>query len=274
MNRRLTTRLGIAALVLALLLAHGASTSRVHSYRGSIEFHDHLEAPLMPGPMLKILAGEFKGLTADFLILEIGAYMDKPRKLTSQEMDRVCFHFSQAMDLDPYFSQTYQMVQSSLPWNGKAEEANRLLAISREHLPWDWLPGFFLGFNHFYFLKNDNEAARILFETSTMDGAPALLATLAAKLSQKGGQTQASLAFLKTMRANPEYDDTARKLIQMRIDVLEAVLMLESAVQEYEARFGHPIQTLEDLVTSGIIDEIPQHAESGQFTYQNGRVGF
>lgn len=273
MTRNLT-RLGIAGLVLLLLLAHGASTSRVHSYRGSIEFHDHLEAPLMPGPMLKILAGEFKGLTADFLVLEIGAYMDKERTLTSQEMDRVYFHFSQAMDLDPYFSQTYQMIQAFLPWNGKAEEANRLLAISREKLPWDWFPGFYLGFNHFYFLKNYDEAARILFETSTMDGAPAMLATLAARFSQKTGKTRASLAFLKTMKANPEYGENTKKLIQMRIDVLEAVAMLESAIAVYERTFGKPIQTLDDLVAAGIISEIPVHAESRQFTYENGRVGF
>ena len=270
----MTIKLLIGCAIAALIGLHVLCTDRIQQLRNPITFEDPIDAPLLPNSVIKILAGEFKGLAADFLIMEIGAYLDSGEESKSKDWDRIALHFSQAMALDPYFAQTYQMVQAYLPWNGRVEQGNQLLEISRQHITWDWYPSFFIGFNYFYFLKDYPNAARYLLETSKMPDAPAILATLGARFSQKSGQTQASIAFLETMLNNPEYDEEAKLLIQWRIDLLKIVLKLEAAIERYKAIYGKPIEKLDDLISAGLIESIPVHPEDGIFSFENGKLNY
>lgn len=265
----------ILILMVPLLLAlHGFSYYHVQNIRNSIRYKDAIDAPMLPNPVMKMAAGEFKGIVADFLVMEIGAFIDSGKDKSEADWDRIAFHFSQAIALDPHFAQTYRLIQAYLPSSGRVKKANELLEIARRHLPWDWYPGFFLGFNYFNELKDYAKASEYLTETSKIKGAPPILATLGARLAQKSGQTVAALGFLKTMYGNPDYDDEARKLIAARIQTLEGVLILERAAAMFEQRFGKPIATLEDLVRSGILKQIPVHGESGSFGYSDGKITY
>lgn len=264
----------IGVLTLSLLALHGLGTHKVQEIRTSIRYQNQLSAPLLPDTVMKIIAGEFKGAVADYLLLELSAFIDAGEERSDEDWKRVCFHFSQCMALDPYFEQTYRMAQAFLPWKGKVEEANALLERAQKHRPWDWYPTFYIGFNYFNFLKDYNKASEYIIAASKMDGAPAVLATLGARLAQKSGQTRAALAFLKGMEQDPDYDETAKQLIALRIRVLEGALRLEKAIAVYRQRYGHDIHTLQDLVTSGILEALPNHEEEGAYYYLNGRVVF
>lgn len=266
----------LGILVLSLLALHGLGTRKVQEIRTSIRYQNQINAPLMPATVLKIVAGEFKGLFADYLLLEIGAFIDAGEERSDAEWERVCFHFDQCMALDPYFEQTYRMAQAYLPWRGQAEAANALLKKSARHRTWDWYPSFFIGFNYFNFLKDYAKASEYIIAASKFEDAPPVLATLGARMAQKSGQTLAALAFLKAMQHNPDYDEEAKQLIALRISVIEGALVLEKAIAAYQQRYGHDIQALEDLVTSGILKALPENPESkeGDYTYSNGKVGF
>jgi tetratricopeptide (TPR) repeat protein len=267
-------KLILGGVILCLLALHGLSTHKVQEIRTSVKYQNHISAPLVPNSVLKIIAGEFKGAMADYLLLEIGAFINAGENKSDADWDRVSFHFSQCMALDPYFQQTYRMAQAFLPWKGKVAEANALLEIAREHRPWDWYPGFYIGFNYFNTLKDYDKASEYLITASKIKGAPALLATLGARLAQKTGQTRAALAFLIAMQSNPDYDEEAKQLIALRIEVLEGVLLLEKAIAVYQQRFGHDITSLQDLVTSGILKALPRNEDMGTYTYSNGKIGF
>jgi tetratricopeptide (TPR) repeat protein len=268
------TKTILMLLVPVLLVLHGFSYYHVESIRNSIRYKDTIDAPMLPNAVMKMAAGEFKGVVADFLVLELGAFIDSGRDKSEADWDRIAFHFSQVMALDPYFAQTYRLIQAYLPASGRVETANELLEIARRHLPWDWYPGFFIGFNAFNDLKDYAKASEYLIEASKIKGAPPILATLGSRLAQKSGQTVTALGFLKTMYANPDYDDEAKKLIATRIQTLESVLILERAMALYEQRFGKPITMLEDLVRSGILKQIPVHGELGSFGYSGGRITY
>lgn len=272
--RRLKAKTVLLSLVPLLLLAHVIAYHQVDGIRNSIAYKDTMDAPRLPNAAMKVVAGEFKGLMADFLIMEIGAFIDAGTERSEDDWKRVAFHLSQAVALDPYFIQTYRLVQAFLPPAGYVEEANELLEISRKHLPWDWYPGFFLGFNYFNELKDYAKASKYLLETARIEGAPAILGTLGARLAQKSGQTLTAIGFLKTMIGNPDYDEEARKLLAARVEVLEGVLILERAIEIYEQRFGRPIETLEDLVSSGILKKLPVHGEMGYYGYSDGKVTY
>jgi tetratricopeptide (TPR) repeat protein len=272
--KRVTATHILILLVPILLALHTLSNRQVHGFRNSIRYQNTLRAPLLPKEVLTIVAGEFKGLLADFLMLEISAFIDAGEEKSEEDWKRIIYHFSQIMALDPYFSQTYRMVQAFLPWKGHVEPANELLEVARQHLTWDWYPGFFIGFNYFNELKDYAKASKYLLEASKMEGAPPLLATLGSRLAQESGQTVTAIAFLKTMLKNPDNDDVARKMLSMRLEVLEGVLLLERAIKVYENQLGRPIERLEDLVTSGILSQLPEHGESGSYGYEEGRVVF
>ena len=265
----------LISLFIMLIVLHGVAVYNVNGIRKSIGYSDHLQAPLIPNTMLKMIAGEFKGITADFILLEISAFLNGTGEdVTQEQWGRVSYHFSQTMSLDPYFRQTYQMVQAFLPWNGRAREANELLKLSKEHLYWDWTPTYFIGFNYFYFLNDNATASKYLIEASRMPGAPAMLATLGARLSQGSGKTEAAIVFLKTMVHNPDYDENAKKLIELRISLLESVLYLENAIRVYEKKMAKKPDKLSDLIDSGIISEIPKHSEYREFGYRDGKITY
>jgi tetratricopeptide (TPR) repeat protein len=229
---------------------------------------------MLPGAVMEMAAGEFKGVVADFLVMEIGAFIDSGRNKSDADWDRAAFHFSQVMALDPYFAQTYRLIQAYLPSSGHVQTANELLEIARQHLPWDWYPAFFLGFNYFNDLKDYAKASKYLIMASKIKGAPPILATLGSRLAQKSGQTLTAIGFLKTMHGNPDYDEEAKKLIAARIQTLEGVLILERAAEIYHQRFGHSITTLEDLIRSGILKQLPKHGEMGSYGYADGKITY
>lgn len=264
----------LGVVVLSLLSLHGLGTRKVQEIRTSVRYQNHINAPLVPSSVLKIIAGEFKGLMADYLLLEIGAFINAGEEKSDADWQRARLHFSQCMALDPYFAQTFRTVQAFLPWKGKVEEANALLEIARKHRSWDWTPGFFIGFNYFNFQKDYAKASEYFIAASKIKGAPPMLATLGARMAQKSGRTQAALVFLKAMERNPDYDESAKHMIATRIKVLEGALLLEKAVAAYRQRFGHDIESLQDLVASGILKELPQHAEFGVYTYSDGKIRF
>jgi len=147
------------------------------------------------------------------------------------------------------------------------------LGVSRDNRRWDWVPGFFIGFNYFYFIKDNLEASRQLMEASKVPNAPLALATLASRLAAKSGQTLTAIVFLRAMLEKTE-DEDKRKELELRIEALKGVLTLEQALERYRSAFGNEAQSLEELVTSGIIAELPINPYERPFELREGVISF
>jgi hypothetical protein len=111
----------------------------------------------IPPVVLKLIAGEFKGLFADYALIEAASIVGQTGKITEDQWDTIGHLYKQTMDLDPYFEQSYYLIQGSLPWYAKRYDlAISLLNVSKDHRYWDWQPSFFIGFDYFYFLNSLN----------------------------------------------------------------------------------------------------------------------
>jgi tetratricopeptide (TPR) repeat protein len=232
--------------------------------------------PLSPDA-IKLLAGEFKGLMADYILLEISSFIGSNKKISKGEWEEVCQGFKQTMKLDPYFQQTYLLAQGILPWDAKKPEtAIQLLDISRKHRPWDWRPGYYMAFDYYYFLHDYEKASEAFLESGKIKNAPVLLAVLGGRFAVKGKRIDAALLMLKTMLNDPSLHDTDRKEITERIDALTAVSWLKKAVQEYRALHGGNPPSLQALLEEGFISEMPKNPYSNTFYYNrdNGEVFF
>lgn len=272
MKRReiLALAFAFAASMTVYALAH----SRVDTYRADHVYRLHAAATPLPTGLLTALSGEFKGMVANYLILEAASFIGSAQRPTPQDWDAVARLLDQSSSLDPYFKQTYRLTQSTLPWEeDQLTPALKILERSRKHLTWDWEPGFYLGFDYYYFLKDNLAASQTLMEASKIPGAPTTLATLASRLSSRSGHTRAAIDFLASIIERTE-DEKTREELGKRILALKGVEYLDAAVKHFKDRFGRMPDSLDELVDEGIVSRLPTNPYERPYTLKDGWVDF
>ncbi len=274
------TKKDIAVLLTLLVVGaalYVASAIMVHGLRDRLDPTQTVSALHIRPEVLEVVSGEFRFLLADYLLLKASVYLGGRYSTPDPCKKAVSTLFRQSVSLDPYFFQTCFLVQGYLPWwrGNFVDDAIESLEISKKHRDWDWEPGFFLGFDYFYFLKDNLTASRFLMEASEKPNAPPLLGLLGSRLSQKGGKTKASIKFLKAMYTRTE-NKAAKEEIDRRINALKGVLSLEKGIARFTSTFGHPPETLEQLVESGIVERLPTNpcAQDGAYVYEDGKIEF
>jgi len=223
----------------------------------------------LPPVALLAIAGEFKGLMADYLTLEAGAQLGtelvrKPEGgflVVKKQYNWSSIHrlLVASQTLDPSFAQTYIVTQGWLPWEpaNMVAETQEFLKISAKSRPWDWQPTHFMGFNAYYFLKKPGEAGKFFLEAFKAPNAPQFLSILGARLAQKGGETGAAIVLMKSMLIDKPESDPGYADIVERLHALEGVLVIEQAVLRYEKTYGRKPSSLEELTSSGILASLP-----------------
>lgn len=221
----------------------------------------------LPSVMTKAIAGEFKGLLSDYAVMEAGSIIGGKKKVTPDEWKTVERLFDHALALDPYFQQSYMLLQGTLPWYTKDYDVTiSLLEKSKAHRYWDWIPGFFIGFDYFYFVKDNMNASRALMEASSVKDAPPTLATFAARLAQQSGKNETAISFLRMM-LEKEKDQDKRDMLLKRINVHLALDVLEKGITSYREKHGKNPDKLDDLVSTGIIAKLPDNPYGYPFGY-------
>jgi hypothetical protein len=266
----------IVTLLACLLVGYGFGHFRVDAYRSDFTYKLHAAAVPVPNELIGALAGEFKGLVADYLLLEAASFCGSRHSFNagSEDWDAVARLLQQSNALDPYFRSTYILAHTTLPWQAqKYDETLSILENSRKHLPWDWYPGFLLGFNHFYFLKDNLTASKKLMEASRIPGAPYYLATMAGRLAAEAGQIGVAINFLTIMYEKTE-DEITRKRYKERIMALQGIAILQDAVRRFQSQFGRTPADLEELVSSSILPTLPENPYQRPYTLKDGKVSY
>lgn len=157
-------------------------------------------------------------------------------------------HLSAAAHLHPHFVDTYFLCQAILPdiTPGYARYANTVLAEGMTALPDNAVLPFFAGFNHFYYLDEPLEAARLFHLAAKRPNGPPILEHLANILSAEGGNIYAALIGLRGMYA-AEKDEQIKKRYAEEIAAFEKAATVLNAIKSYEKTNNHPPARLEDL---------------------------
>ncbi len=257
-----------------------SSAIRVQALRDNLDPTQVVSALQVRPEVLEIVSGEFHSLLADYLLLKASVYLGGRYSTPDSSKKAVSTLFRQSATLDPYFFQTCYYVQGYLPWwkGDFPKQGIDILEISKEHRYWDWQPGFYIAFDYFYFLKDNLTASRYLMDLSENFDLRSsdFFGLLGARLSQQGGQTKASIAFLNTMYKRTE-NKKAKEELEQRIVALEGVLKLEKAIARFKSMFfGRPPDTLEQLVEAGILKRLPENPSKPDktFTYEGGMIKF
>lgn len=273
MKRRLGMAICGAAFIAILLL----SSARVHHFRENLPSEQLRAEALMVDPtLLKVISGEFKGLMADYLNLKVAVFKGGSQETTPEDWMAIATLFKQAIELDPYFFHTAYYTQGIMSWReGLQQEAIDILEISAHYRSWDWEPLFYAGFDYFFYLKDVQKAADAFRQSAMRPGASPIAAFLAARLSQRSGQTLSAIALLKTMLEQSK-DEPTKELYSKRLEAYLGVHQLEGAIETFLQIHGHRPDTLESLVTTGILPALPKNPFGDHFIYEpdTGKVFF
>ena len=264
MQRSLTT----ATLVSLALIGSIFAISRVSLERDKLHQKEGIGL-VMPSQVAQIIALEFKGLFADIIFSKAMTYyggkLIRAEKLSEEEWDWIYRNMDTATDLDNYFLDPYYFGATNLVWGAnKVKEANLLLEKAFKYRDWDWTIPFYLGFNYFYFLQNNEKAAFYLMESAKRGAANSLIPTLAARLAYQGKRTENAIIFLQEIIRKTD-DETLKKAYETRLDALKAILFLERAAAAYKERFNKMPETVDDLTAKNVIREIPEDPYGGKF---------
>ncbi|MBI3815733.1 MAG: hypothetical protein HY279_14855 [Nitrospinae bacterium] len=258
-------------LILFLFLtAYTFAFTHVKNYREGLRKGEPL-LYLPPDEVMQIISLDYKNLVSELLFFRGIVYFGD--KLETRIMPN--WHgIYKAMDTstyrDPYNIDSYYFAESILAWDAKMpKEANILLERGAKFRNWDWYIPFFMGFNSFYFLKDNKEAAKWFSEAAKINKE---IAPIAAKFYYKINETAFAIAFLKNMYEDAR-NENVRKAISLRLDSLEKILLLEKAVNQYKDKFDKMPENLEELVKTGFIEKLQEDPYGGKFFLdKNGRV--
>jgi len=261
----------IVALLVYSLLFRGVWDSREQA-RSNIS-----AGYIIPSKFSRILALGNQGVLSDFLFLKISTFIGgrsgSEEPLIEEDWQYVIRSLDVVIDLDPYFVDPYMLTEGLLAWDaGKPEAANRLLTKGMKYRTHDWRLPFFVGFNHFFFLKDYESASGFIMQASQLPGSPAYLATLGARLAYYGGKSRTALLFLQQMLADTD-DVLMENRLQKRLLALERAVFIEDALAEFKNQEKRMPKELSELVTAGYLIALPVDPYGGKWgILKNGRV--
>lgn len=262
-------------LVIILVLSGIAITIGKLSQEREALRREHGPGAVIPIAVAKIVSLDFKGIFSDTVffkgLMYYGGKVIHHEAITEDEWEWFYRSMVVATDLDPYFIDPYYLGSINLAWQAnKVDEANALLEKGMRARTWDWTLPYYLGFNYFYFKHDNVKSAHYLMEAAKRPGGSGgLVPTLAARLAHAGGETESAVAFLGEVLSKT-HDESTRYIYGMRLNALKRALYLERATERFRKRFGRLPRHIEELVTQGIIRQIPQDPYGGTFYITSG----
>jgi hypothetical protein len=152
------------------------------------------------------------------------------------------------------------------------DEVDILLEKAAQNRPNDYRPHYYIGFNHLYFRNNSDIAAPHLRKASTYPNAPGFIKGLASRVSLYAGQTGTAIFFLSNIIEDTS-DPKMLKHFERRLITLKMLFYLEEKAKEYTTLYGRPLKSLDDLIATGMVPELPVDPYGGKFILlKNGRI--
>jgi len=192
----------------------------------------------------------------------------KERHFTEDEYKTILYNVKVMTRLDPYYFDLYYFTGSYVPWRVKdkkefLDEVNSILEKGMNYID-DWRLPFFIGFNYFYFLEDKVKGAQYLKKASGMEGAPYYLKLLVPRLYAQSGKYQ--LAVIETAQElKRAKNEVLKKQLEKRLKALIYLRDLNLALERYRKVYGKCPDSLDELLESRFINEIPKDPYGGKF---------
>ncbi len=222
---------------------------------------DSAAAPYIPRPMAaRVLALGQEALVGDLYWLKAVQILGASRR-PAEHAETVGQLVDVVTRLDPYVDHPYRFAAI---WMNRdldnVRDANAILRRGISYHPREWRNRFYLSFNHFFYLDEQDLAADELEPAIALDNAPTYLGRLLARLrSESGGGLDVAEAYLRQLAETTEDEsrlaDYAKALDE--IETERRARFLDRARERFIQIHGRDIDRVEDLVTHGVLSHLP-----------------
>lgn len=264
MRARDSLFIGLAAFALFAAIAAWRSQQPVQ-----LTQQLYADRVVIPTPLLITLHGGDRFLAADLETMRLSA-----TGMDEHGVDTVYLVRAQreVARLNPCHEDNYYLANGLLTWGGAVEQGNEVLRAAVKCRFWDEFPPFFYGVNLSFFQHDNEEAARVLeigALRSTQNAAA--MRKLAVMLrAEQFADERLALNYLVQQRDSAT-DPKLRDMLDKRVIRLQGLIYLREAQRRYEAEHS-PLVDLQQLITQGIIAELPTDPLRLGYEVRNGRI--
>ncbi len=205
----------------------------------------------VPSPQqAKLSSLGFDAALADYFWIQAMHVVGSERGRIEQHAPLIGRLIEVVTSLDPWVGHPYRFAAVWLTDSvASVRRGNRLLERSIAYHPTDWRNRHYLGFNHFYYLDDDETAADILETAVGLYGAPNYLGPLVAKLRLGAGGLDGA-AILMTELVETTENEYAKARYLKTLDEIATerrARFLDAARLEFRKRSGRDITRVVEL---------------------------
>jgi len=238
---------------------------------------------LQAGPVAKRAALGFDNLLADVYWMRAVVYYGGKRRTdeAGRNYDLLYPLLDFVTTLDPRFKVAYRfgaifLTEAYPNGPGRPDLAITLLqrAIASNTTTWEYMED--IGFVYYWWLRDYKAAATWFDRAGRQPGAPAWLVPLAATTLLTGGDRQSSRVLWQHLAESTEdnwFRQNARLRLQ-QLDAMDALDLLNGAVDRFRQREGRPPRDWRDLVLGERLRGVPLDATGVPFVLDSssGRI--
>jgi hypothetical protein len=274
-------KLTIVVLIVLLLAVVGLQA--VHEQRGGVPAADAPNLLYVRSPeAMQRLALSYDDLLADLYWIRTVQHYGSTRRSTDpdKQYDLLFPLLELTTSLDPRFNIAYHfgavfLAEPPPGGPGRDDQAIALLQKGLQTQPqkWDFMQA--IGFVHYWWRQDFDEAAAWFKRASEAPGAPIWMAPLAATTLAQGGSRESSRKLWKEIaQSDAEWfrNEAARRLQQL--DAMDQIDILQNLVASYERRFGRRPGGWDDLRQAGYLSgrAAPSDPTGAEYQFADGVV--
>ena len=210
----------------------------------------------IPAPVQVLLAGGDRYLAANIAVFR--AVVVSTGELDPEAYEILGRVQYDAARLNPAHEDNYYTAQGILPWNGQLEADMFIQNEATRARPWDYLPPFFLGFDHYYFLHSSAAGAQQLELAASRSpaGNRESLVNMAARWYEKGDDPRIAAGMIEAMAKNTR-DSSMRRLLEKRLVRMRGLVELRDAAAKFLQENNRVPRDLSELLGPDLLSALP-----------------
>jgi len=263
-----------SALLLLVAAAIPWAQRRVDRQLGGFRAQEEV-LYLWSGKNVKKLSAGFEDLAADLYWLRIVQYFGGQRVFSQdRRFDLLEPLIDITVTLDPRMEIAYRygaifLAEPAPIGAGRARSAVAVLERGVRANPTNWRLRKELGYFHYLFLHEPDKGARVLLEAAEIPGAAYWLRSMAADMLSKSGDRATSRVVWQQMFNEAEEGAIKQNaLTHLRmLDAEDMRAILQARVDDFTSRMKRRPASLPELVSSGLIRQVPVDPSGVAFAY-------
>ncbi len=220
--------------------------------------------------VVEILSLDHRGLAADLLfiqaVIHTGSLVWKP--LTHQLDSEWSYQLMDVVtSLDPRYLTAYLFSGMGLVHGPKdVDLARPILERGMTYFPQNWELPFWIGYHYYLYLENYEKAGEYFWKASQCPGAPDSFLSMMFSSLKKGGNYERAILVLKSLIESTD-NEKVIQIYEKRIIRLENMVLLQRVATHYAELKGHAPDNLDQLVSEGLISDIPLDPMGKQYEW-------